>query len=147
ISARELFNKNVLFRSEIEAATSLPIISEIAYDKSGQPLLPVDGKNTVLVSQFRKLRNALGFLGIDAKRKKILVTSTISGEGKSFITANLGLTLATANKKVVLLEFDLINPALSEKFDLQGTKGLSEFITGDAEPEEIISRSKINDNL
>ena len=147
ISAKELLNRNVLFRHEIEAATTLPIISEIALDKSGQPLVPADGKNTILASQFRKLRNALGFLGIDASRKKILVTSTISGEGKSFITANLGLTLANANKKVVLLEFDLINPALSEKFGIHGTKGLSDFINGDVEPEEIITRSKINENL
>ncbi len=147
ISGKELLNRNVLFRHEIEAATTLPIISEIALDKSGQPLIPADGKNTILASQFRKLRNALGFLGIDAKRKKILVTSTISGEGKSFITANLGLTLANANKKVVLLEFDLINPALSEKFEIHGTKGLSDYIIGDVEPEEIISRSKINENL
>ena len=147
ISGKELLNKNVLFRNEIEAATTLPIISEIAYDKSGQPLIPTDGKNTVLASQFRKLRNALAFLGIDTKRKKILVTSTISGEGKSFVTANLGLTLANANKKVILLEFDLVNPALSEKFDIHGTKGLSDYMNGDVEPEEIISQSKVNENL
>ena len=148
ISGKELLNRTVLFRSEIESATSLPIISEIAFDKSGQPLIPVDGKNTVLASQFRKLRNALGFLGIDSVRKKILVTSTISGEGKSFITANLGLTLANANKKVVMLEFDLINPALSEKFGIDNNaKGLTDFINSDIDPNEIIIQSKLNKNL
>jgi len=147
ISGKEMLNKNVLFRHEIESATSLPIISEIAFDKSTDPLIPQDGKNTVLASQFRKLRSSLGFLGINSMRKKILITSTISGEGKSFIAANLGLSLASTGKKVILLEFDMINPSLSEKFNIHEMKGLSNFIKGETEPEEIIKRSAINENL
>lgn len=147
VSGKELLNRNVLFRHEIEAATTLPIISEIAFNKSDDLLIPQDGKNTVLASQFRKLRSSLGFLGIDSHRKKILITSTISGEGKSFIAANLGLSLAATGKKVVLIEFDMINPALSEKFSMNELKGLSNFIKGETEPEEIIKRSSINENL
>lgn len=147
ISAREMLNRNVLFRHEIESDTAMPIISEIAFDKSNDPLIPLDGKNTVLASQFRKLRTSLSFLGISENKKKILVTSTISGEGKSFIAANLGLTLALTNKKVVLLEFDLINPGLSEKFNVHESKGLSNYINGEMAPEEIIKRSEANKNL
>jgi tyrosine-protein kinase Etk/Wzc len=100
-----------------------------------------------LASQFRKLRTSLNFLGIEGNRKRVLVTSTISGEGKSFIAANLGITLATTGKKVVLLEFDLINPALSEIFNIHEKKGLSNYINEETEPEEIIKRSTINENL
>jgi tyrosine-protein kinase Etk/Wzc len=147
ISGKEILNRNVLFRHEIESSTVLPIISEIAFDKSKNPIIPVDGKNTILASQFRKLRTSLNFLGIEGNRKRVLVTSTISGEGKSFIAANLGITLATTGKKVVLLEFDLINPALSEIFNIHEKKGLSNYINEETEPEEIIKRSTINENL
>lgn len=147
ISAKEMFTRTILFRHEIESLTSLPVISEIGFDKSKNPLITAEGKNTFIAAQFRKLRASLTFLGIDSKRKKILITSTISGEGKSFVAANLGISLALTGKKVILLEFDLSNPSLSKKFNINANKGLTNYIMGEREPEEIIKRTKANENL
>jgi capsular exopolysaccharide synthesis family protein len=72
------------------------------------------------------------------KNRKLLVTSSISGEGKSFVSANLALSLATAGKKVILLDFDLRNPRNSAEFGPAAGPGLADFLQGDIEPYEII---------
>jgi len=147
ISAKEMFSRNVLYRNEIESLTSLPVIGEIAYTNNPNNFLTDTTEKSFLSDQFRKLRTSLTFLGVNSKRKRILVTSTIPGEGKSFIAANLGLSLATAGKKVILLEFDLAQPVLSTKLNLNSEEGLVNYLLGEKEPEEIIKRTDAHENL
>jgi capsular exopolysaccharide synthesis family protein len=75
-------------------------------------------------------------------RKTILITSTIAGEGKSFTASNLSLKLAESGKRVVLLEADLSNPSLYEKFTNNGLKGISDYLLGKAEVDEIIKQTE-----
>jgi tyrosine-protein kinase Etk/Wzc len=147
ITAIEMFKRTILFRHEIENFTSIPIIGEIVHEKSKNPLVIGEGKRTFIAEQFRKLRTSLPYIGIKGERKKILITSSISGDGKSFIVANLGLSLAMVDKKVIVLEFDLSNPTLTEKLSTTVNKGLTDYLKGEAEPEEVIRRSSVNDNL
>ena len=114
IMIRESLTGKVLYRHEIESRTSIPIIGEIAFEKSKTPLVIEAGKRSFIAEEFRKLRISLSFLGIDATHKKILVTSSISGEGKSFIAANLAVSLSLTGKKVVLVDLDLNNPTISK---------------------------------
>ena len=81
------------------------------------------------------------------KHKKVLVTSSISGEGKSFVAINLALTLALTNKKVVLLDFDLNNPSLTSTLKITKQKGITEYLMGEAEIDEIIQPTEVNSNL
>jgi tyrosine-protein kinase Etk/Wzc len=145
VTVKELFNRNVLFRSEIEELSSIAIIGEIGFEKTKNSLVIQDGTSSLVAEQFRKLRASLHFIG--NKRKKIQVTSTIAGEGKSFVAANLGLSLAMTGKKVVIVEADMSNPSLSENFQVNSEKGLSTYLTGQHEPEEIIKRTEVNSNL
>jgi tyrosine-protein kinase Etk/Wzc len=147
IAVSEIFNRTILFRHEIESYTRIPILGEIGHEKSGNPIVIGNGENTLLAEQFRRIRAALNFLGISEKRKKILVTSTISGEGKSFFAVNLALSLAMIDKKVALVEFDFSNPTLGVKLGQQQTIGVADYLMGDAEPEDIIRRVSGNDNL
>lgn len=147
ITAIEMFKRTILFRHEIENFTSIPIIGEIVHEKSKSPLVIGEGKRTFVAEQFRKLRTSLPYIGIKGERKKILVTSSISGDGKSFIVANLGLSLAMVDKKVIVLEFDLSNPTLTDKLSTTVNKGLTDYLKGEAEPEEVIRRSAVNENL
>ena len=147
VSAKELFKRTVLYRQEIEKFTSVPIIGEISYDKSNEPLVIGDGKRTFIAEQFRNLRTSLPYIGIKGDRKRLLVTSTISGEGKSFIVANLGMSLAMTGKKVVVLEFDLSDPTLSKKLGIEGATGLSEYLNGEARKEDIVRPTNLNENL
>ena len=147
IMIRELLNKTVLYRYDIESLTSAPVIAEIPYGKKKIPLVIAEGETSFVAEQFRKLRTSLAYLGINNRRKTILVTSVIPGEGKSFIAANLGLSLALAGKKVIILEFDLVNPVLGDKFGLEVRHGVASYLFGTTEPEEIIKRTEACENL
>jgi capsular exopolysaccharide synthesis family protein len=148
LAANEAFSKKIMFRKEIETYTSTPIIAEIAFEKLENDIVVGPDGNRFMLEQFRKLRATLPHIGINYKRKKMLITSTISGEGKSFVSVNLALSLALTGKKVVLVEFDMTNPTLSKKLNQYPDKGLSEYLESeDVEPEEIIKRTAINENL
>src|SRR6185312_9767920 len=86
IFIKEFMTGKVLYRQEIEALSSIPIIGEIAFDKSNDKIVIEKGRRSFVAEEFRKLRISLSFLGIDPSHKKILITSSISGEGKSFIS-------------------------------------------------------------
>ena len=115
VTINEMFKRTILFRKEIESYTSIPVVGEIIYEKSKDPLVIGNGKRTFIAEQFRNLRTTLPYIGLNGERKKLQVTSTVSGEGKSFIVANLGIGLALAGKKVVVMEFDLSDPTLCDK--------------------------------
>jgi tyrosine-protein kinase Etk/Wzc len=147
IMIKESLTGKVLYRQEVESRTSIPIIGEVSFEKANSPIVIIAGKRSFIAEQFRKLRISLSFLGIDASHKKILVTSSISGEGKSFIAANLAVSLALTGKKVVLVDLDLNKPTLSKILNVNQEEGITEFLTGQKEPEEIIKRVKAHENL
>lgn len=147
VSVKEFLNRKILFRHEIENLTSTPIIGEISYDKSKDPLVIQEGKRTFIAEQFRRMRTSLGYVGGNSGKKKILVTSSLSGEGKSFVAVNLALSLALTDKKVVLLELDLANPSQSTKLNVSYEEGVSNYLWGECEPEYIIKRTSVNNNL
>ncbi len=148
ITLKEGFNRTILFRSEIENFTSVPVIGEVIHDASGQPIVISHDRKNFIAEQFRQIRTSLSYLGISSKKKKILITSSIPGEGKSFVSANLAISLALTDKKVVLLEVDLRKPKLSEIFGIDPTVvGISNFLIGEKEADEIIKRTEVNPNL
>ena len=78
IGARGTFSSTVLYRKDIEAATTLPIIGEISYDKKNKYKSIETGKRSLLSEEIRKIRYSFSFMGIDSEHKKILVTTGIS---------------------------------------------------------------------
>jgi len=147
ITIKESFTGKVLYRSEVESRTSIPIIGEVAFDKSKNPIVIEAGRRSFVAEEFRKLRISLSFLGIDSAHRKILVTSSISGEGKSFIAANLAVSVALTGKKVALVDMDLNNPTLSKILNVDNRNGVTEFLTGEKDPEEIIRVIEEHKNL
>ena len=148
ISLKEGLNRNILFRSEIENYTTVPVIGEVIQDASGQPIVIANDRKNFIAEQFRQVRTSLSYLGITSRKKKVLVTSSISGEGKSFVAANLAISLALTDKKVVLLEIDLRKPRLSEIFGMKSSQaGISNYLIGEKEADEIIKRTESNPNL
>lgn len=143
VYAKEVFNRTILFRNEIENSTSFPIIGEIGYEKSNNQIVIENGKPSIIVEQFRKLRISFQYLGINTTtRKKILITSTISGEGKSFTAVNLGLTLAAEGKKVIILEADLRKPTFYKKLDITEKDGISNYLLGELSLNEILKQTE-----
>lgn len=147
ISIRESLTGKVLYRHEVESRTSIPIIGEVAFDKSKTPLVIEAGRRSFIAEEFRKLRMSLSFLGIDSAHKKILLTSSISGEGKSFIAANLAVSLSLTGKKVVIVDMDLNNPTIAKILKVNQPVGITEFLMGQKEPEEITKPVEAHENL
>lgn len=147
IFIKEFLTGKVLYRSEIEALTAIPIIGEIAFDKSRQNIVIEKGRRSFVAEEFRKLRISLSFLGVDSSHKKILITSSISGEGKSFISANLAVSLSLTGKKVVLVDMDLNNPTIDKILNVSRDEGVTEFLEGGKDPEEIIKHVEAHENL
>jgi tyrosine-protein kinase Etk/Wzc len=147
IFVKEFLTGKVLYRHEIEALTSFPIIGEIAFDRSKDKIVIEKGRRSFIAEEFRKLRISLSFLGIDSSRKKILITSSISGEGKSFIAANLAVSLSLTGKRVVIVDMDLNNPTIDKILNIKREEGVTEFLEGESDPEEIIRNVAEHENL
>ena len=148
VNGREMLNNKILYRKEIENLTSIPVIGEIVFNKTKSSLVLEPGKRSFIAEEFRKVRVSLLFLGIDSYHKKILVTSSLPGEGKSFVAANLAVSLAMTGKKVALVDIDLHNPSLGKLFGVTTEEiGVSEYLLGERKLEEIIRKVPNHENL
>ncbi len=147
VNTMEIFSPTILYRNEIEALTSIPIIGELGYNKSKKQLLIEAGKRSFIAEEFRKIRFSLQYLGIDSTHNKILLTSSISGEGKSFIAANLAISFSLTGKKVALVDLDLHNASLGKIFNKYNDPGVCDYLTGKKSVEEIINPVLEYDNL
>ncbi len=148
ITIKEGLNRTILFRNEIETLTNVPVIGEVIHDESGESIVISHDRKNFIAEQFRQIRTSLSYLGIGPKKKKVLVTSSIPAEGKSFVSSNLAISLALTDKKVVLLELDLRKPKISEVFGMSSTSpGISNYLIGEKEADEIIKRTETNPNL
>lgn len=145
INIRELLNDKVQSRKDIENATGLNIFGEIAQkDKKIEGSL-VDLKGRSFLSeQFRTLRTNLQYItNNDTNQGSVLLlTSSTSGEGKSFVTINLAASLAALGKKVVILELDLRKPKLSTYLGESRDFGLSNYLIGATNEADIIKPTK-----
>ncbi|HQW91962.1 MAG TPA: polysaccharide biosynthesis tyrosine autokinase [Ferruginibacter sp.] len=147
IIIKDAITGKIKYRSEIEKMSSIPIIGEITFDKSKTPLVIEKGTRSFIAEEYRKLRISLSFLGIDSTHKKLLITSSISGEGKSFVAANLAVSIALTGKKTVLVDLDLNRPTQSEILNVNYEHGVSEFLSGKKEPREIIHKLDGHESL
>jgi tyrosine-protein kinase Etk/Wzc len=144
VLAKELFTGNVMFRSEIENYTNIPIVGEISYFKDKKSIFLKGQNNRLIQEQFRQLRAAAGLFSKTNAIKKILITSSISGEGKSLVSANLALSLSRSGKKVVLVDMDIRNPQFSKIFKLRNSIGIAEFLEEDIEVNDIIEGTEFH---
>jgi capsular exopolysaccharide synthesis family protein len=135
---KEKYNKTIVFRSEIEKATRATILAEILQEESTDVPIISENNRSSIAEQFRSLRTSLTYLGINEDKKTMLFTSSISGDGKSFIAINMGASLALTNKKVVLLELDLRKPRLSKMLKIENEPGISNYLAGIAPIDKVI---------
>jgi tyrosine-protein kinase Etk/Wzc len=138
VSGKELLSDKVLFRSDIQEHTQIPIVGELSYLKQPPGEVFQEPGAAFIIEQFRQLRVTLGLYGRFFLKKKIVVTSNIPGEGKSFVSTHLAYSLAASGRRVALLDFDLRNPHTSRLFELYRAKGITEYLEEEIGPEEMI---------
>lgn len=136
--------KNIIsYRDEVEAISLTPVIgvvgrSNVNLNHKYPRLQSIENPKSSLSESIRAIRTNLQFISSDKESKIISITSTVSGEGKSFITINLGGIISILNKKVVILDFDLRKPKLHYSFGLDNSVGLSTFLVGKSDMQSII---------
>ena len=150
IFLRELLDNKVYSEADIKNLTNTPVLGAVAQNKSGQQIVVKANSRTGIAEMFRLLRTNLNYLSGGQDKQSILVTSGMGGDGKTFIAANLGISLALADKRVVILGMDLRKPKLAQylvqRSDYSGT-GLTNYLVEDLPEEDIIYDSEIHDRL
>ena len=130
---KEVVNNKIISKTQLENYLKIPVIAEFeliekAKNKVESLLNKTD--RSMFGEQLRALRTQLTFYQKESKPLFIMITSNMSGEGKSFVSLNLAKSFALQNKKVALLEFDLRRPKISSSLKVNKTIGLSNFLTG-----------------
>jgi tyrosine-protein kinase Etk/Wzc len=127
---KDLFDTKLHSRKDMERLVTAPILGDIPVNSSDEMIVVKEGERSSTAEAFRLLRTNLDFMLTETEKnsKTIFVTSTTSGEGKSFISANLACTLSLSGKKVVLLGMDLRKPKITEYLNVPNQRGVSNFI-------------------
>lgn len=145
----ELTKFKIEGRADVEKLTSLPVIGDVplADEKSGS-IAVFENKNNLMSETFRNVRTNLQFL-LENGKNVVLVTSTISGEGKSFISANLAVSLSLLGKKVVIVGLDIRKPGLNKVFNIpKKEQGITQYLTNTTlNLMDLVQLSDINKNL
>lgn len=136
-------------RFDVEKLTSVPIVGDIPLTDEKQGAIAVfENQNNLMSETFRNIRTNLQFM-LENDKKVILVTSTVSGEGKSFISGNLAISLSLLGKKVVIVGLDIRKPGLNKVFNLPRKEvGITQYL---ANPEknlmDLVQLSDVSKNL
>lgn len=142
----KLMRSRIESRDELERRVSAPILGEMCVDNSGRHLVvsPTDTSSTTEL--FRLMRANMLFIFNDASDKVVLLTSSRSGEGKTFISMNLAASLALLDKKVLLVGMDIRLPKLSEYFGIGSRYGLTQYLSSnDISLDSIIVKSPVKE--
>lgn len=136
-------------RADVEKLTTLPVIGDIPVaDELEGSIAVFENKNNLMSETFRGIRTNLQFL-LEEGQKVIMVTSTVSGEGKSFVSANTAISLSLLGKKVVIVGLDIRKPGLNKVFNLSAKEqGITQFLTNPKQNiMDLVHPSDINSNL
>lgn len=149
IYSRDSANTKITTLQEIKDAVKIPVIAELPFEESPKPMVVNETDITALSEQFRALRTRLYYLYGEKEHGRVtLITSSIPGEGKSFVSTNLGLALAYADKKTIILELDMRKPQIAKIFNLNEEHlGISDFLNDKAIQSDIIQNSGVQLNL
>ena len=148
----ELTKFKIEGRADVEKLTSVPVVGDIPLtdeknDKNGS-IAVFENKNNLMSETFRNIRTNLQFM-LDNDQKVILVTSTVSGEGKSFVSSNLAISLSLLGKKVVIVGLDIRKPGLNKVFQLSNKeRGITQYLSNpETDLMELVQPSDVNKNL
>ncbi len=141
-----VINNKVMGVQEIESGTQAPILGVIPEmrNKSTSPFYIVDHPRSVVSEAIRTLRTNLDFFASDHAKKVIVISSTVSGEGKSFLAMNLGGILALSRKKVILLDLDMRKAKAHAYASSDPNKGVSSILIQRNTPEECIIHTAVD---
>lgn len=142
----DFMNDKVMDKSDIEKRTRVPIIGYISHSDISNDIPVITKPGSAMAESFRSVRTALKYFIRKDEVTVIAVSSTISSEGKTFISSNLAAITAMLGKKVLLVGLDLRKPRINKLFESDVDQGISTYLIGNCNYEDIISKTRL-DNL
>ncbi len=143
IITKDFLNNKITEIKDIEHITSFPIIGQVLHNTSKVKAIITEYPKSPLADSFRAIRTNVNFFAQGREKMVILITSSMSGEGKSFAAINIASVYALLGKKTLLLGFDLRRPALFKEFNLKNEKGITSYLIKNAEIKDILQHTQI----
>ena len=142
----EFLNDRITSNRQIEKITNNLILGHIIHSNKAEKNVVLSHSKSLITESFRNIRTNLRFVASEHEKHTVLITSSMMGEGKSFLSVNLASAFAMNNKKCIILGFDLRKPTLHQYFDLDSEEGLSTYLSGNSNRADIIHKSS-HENL
>lgn len=142
----DYLNNRIIDRKDVERGTTAPILGYISHNKLKSELAVAEKPGSTLAEAFRAVRTSLNYYIPEGKPAVIAVSSTITAEGKTFVSVNLATVLAMLNRRVLVVGLDLRRPRVHRVLDAPNEAGISTWLAGMSEYDDIIRESHI-DNL
>jgi len=147
IALIEILRDKVTGRGDIEKNTSAPILGEIGHSNYKNALVVTKNSRRFISEQFRIIRTNLQYVIGKKEKPVIMITSSFSGEGKSFVSTNIGAVMALADRKTVIMEFDIRKPKIVSGLDLKRKMGITNYIIGKAGFNDVLVKVESTENL
>ncbi|WP_439881737.1 GumC family protein [Pontibacter sp. MBLB2868] len=148
ITVADLLNDKVQLVKDVEKKTATPILGELNHSDTFETVIVKKDSRTPVAEQFRLIRSNLQFATIGKENKVILITSSMTGEGKTFFSINLAASLMLTGKKVVIIGFDLRKPKLTQGLNLPNDMGITNYLISDQVGiEDIVQKVPEHPNL
>ena len=139
IALKEFLNTKIRNKDDVHfVAPDLSIVGTVVHNKAGVNNVIHEHPHSIISESFRALRTKLKYMNADKDVQVITLTSTNTGEGKTFCAENLASVFAISGKKTILLGFDLRKPRLTALFQLIDKPGLSNYLINEANIDDII---------
>jgi tyrosine-protein kinase Etk/Wzc len=136
-------NNKVIDKTDVVKRTDAPIIGFINHNETKSEIPVHEKPGSTLAESFRSIRTNLKFLVKETNNPVIAISSTVSAEGKTFISINLATIFAMLGKKVLLVGLDLRRPRIHRVLDIENSKGISTFLSGENEFSDIVKATGI----
>ncbi|NVK51331.1 MAG: polysaccharide biosynthesis tyrosine autokinase [Flavobacteriaceae bacterium] len=130
VLGKEFFKTKIEDPKYLEKKLKIPVISTILFNKTKENLVVFGNRKSGITEGFRSLRSNIKFLVPKEKQLTFMITSTISGEGKTFCAMNLASVYSLTGKKTILIGCDLRKPKIFDDFSLKNDIGLSTYLSG-----------------
>lgn len=137
------FNTRIIDKGDIEAITKIPIIGVIGHSTKGSNNVVVDNPKSIISEAFRSIRTNISYLTAGNEKVVVVITSSVSGEGKTFCAINLASIYALAGKKTLLIGADLRKPKIHMDFGLNNSIGMSTYLIKKASFDEVVQQTNL----
>lgn len=139
----DLLNNKIIDKKDIERVTKLPILGFISHSGYGTEIPVTEKPGSTLAESFRSIRTSLKYITPGDQPTVIAVTSTVSGEGKTFVAMNMAAIISMLGRKTLLVGLDLRKPRIHKILGLENSEGMTTFLSSNCKYDDIIQKTSI----